>query len=206
MDEDRVALLRSFREMAYIAIRFPSRSKSLRGGLFDKGDFHIHSAVMSGQGELHSLLFFVTDGQKTHVIGAGPSRSEALAVARRSLSLLTIGQFADSVRDALSVREAEDAAYVEEQRRQWQFKKTVRSAKPSIPKRRFRIFEKSQGKCHYCETPLVLEGKWHIEHKMPKALLGTDADENLVASCTKCNHAKRDRTDVEFIASRRVVA
>jgi 5-methylcytosine-specific restriction endonuclease McrA len=67
-----------------------------------------------------------------------------------------------------------------------------------VPRRRQRIFDASQGKCHYCGTALTLDGKWHIEHKMPKALMGTDEPTNLVASCVPCNTKKRDRTDIEF--------
>lgn len=68
----------------------------------------------------------------------------------------------------------------------------------SIPRRRKQIFEASEGKCHYCATVLTLDGKWHIEHKMPKALGGSNERTNLVASCVPCNLAKRDTTDVEF--------
>lgn len=71
-----------------------------------------------------------------------------------------------------------------------------------IPRRRRNIFDASSGKCHYCNVALEIAGKWHVDHKMPKALMGGDEPENLVASCIKCNLAKRDRTDKEFIAER----
>jgi 5-methylcytosine-specific restriction endonuclease McrA len=70
----------------------------------------------------------------------------------------------------------------------------------SISRRRQRIFDESGGRCHYCSTPLTLDGKWHIEHKMPRALGGDDEPGNLVAACVPCNFKKRDTTDLEFKA------
>lgn len=64
------------------------------------------------------------------------------------------------------------------------------------------MFQKSGGRCHYCQTPLTLSGRWHVEHMMPGALLGTDDPINLVAACVPCNLAKSDRTAIEYMASR----
>lgn len=71
-----------------------------------------------------------------------------------------------------------------------------------VSRRRREIFNKSAGHCHYCGATLTLDGKWHIEHKLPGALGGDNDPENLTAACVHCNLAKRDRTDVEFIAWR----
>lgn len=71
-----------------------------------------------------------------------------------------------------------------------------------IPKRRKDVFEAAGGKCHYCGVALDLSGKWHVDHKMPRALMGSDDMVNLTAACVPCNLAKRDKTDVEFIAER----
>ncbi|MCA3177582.1 MAG: HNH endonuclease [Burkholderiales bacterium] len=70
----------------------------------------------------------------------------------------------------------------------------------SIPRRRRAIFERSGGRCHYCACELQLEGRWHIEHKVPRALGGRSVDDNLVAACAPCNLKKRDQTDHEFQA------
>lgn len=101
------------------------------------------------------------------------------------------------------------AAHRDRQEREREAKRAARVASlpmvapvKSIPKRRRQVFEKSEGKCHYCATPLTLDGRWHIEHKMPRALLGGSEQENLVASCTTCNWKKKDKTDLEFIAQR----
>ncbi len=53
----------------------------------------------------------------------------------------------------------------------------------------------------YCDTTLSLDGKWHVEHQLPRALGGADDALNLVAACIKCNLAKADRTALEFISS-----
>ena len=83
----------------------------------------------------------------------------------------------------------------------------ARQPKPrKIGKRMKAIFEESNGLCHYCQTVLTLDGKWHIEHKMPRALGGSDEPTNLVAACVPCNSLKRDRTDIEFFALREKIA
>jgi 5-methylcytosine-specific restriction endonuclease McrA len=73
----------------------------------------------------------------------------------------------------------------------------------AVPRRRREVFEKSGGKCFYCGTALRLDGKWHIEHQMPRALMGPDELLNLVAACVPCNLSKGDSTALEFLATRR---
>jgi 5-methylcytosine-specific restriction endonuclease McrA len=68
-----------------------------------------------------------------------------------------------------------------------------------VPRRRAEIFERSQGKCHYCGEVLTLDGKWHVEHQFPRALGGGNGSLNLVAACVRCNLAKSDRTAIEFM-------
>lgn len=51
------------------------------------------------------------------------------------------------------------------------------------------------GRCHYCNRVGTLEmgpgGRpWHIDHKDPIALGGTDEDSNLALACKRCNLAK----------------
>ena len=70
---------------------------------------------------------------------------------------------------------------------------------PYVSRRRRAIFEHSGGKCHYCQAPLDLTGKWHIEHQLPRALGGGDDGLNLVAACVPCNLGKSDRTAIEFV-------
>jgi 5-methylcytosine-specific restriction endonuclease McrA len=69
----------------------------------------------------------------------------------------------------------------------------------AITKRRREVFDRSRGRCHYCSATLSLDGKWHVEHMLPRALDGDDSPINLVAACVGCNLAKSDRTALEFI-------
>ena len=68
-----------------------------------------------------------------------------------------------------------------------------------MSRRRREVFARSDGRCHYCAAVLRLDGKWHVEHQMPRALGGGDELPNLVAACAPCNLSKRDRTALEFM-------
>lgn len=53
---------------------------------------------------------------------------------------------------------------------------------------RQKVYEKYNGRCAYCGTEL---GKhWDIDHINPKAIRGTDDEENLNPSCKSCNNYK----------------
>lgn len=47
-------------------------------------------------------------------------------------------------------------------------------------------------KCVYCKTELILEGKgkYHVDHKMPLFLGGSNYPDNLQLLCPFCNHSK----------------
>lgn len=60
--------------------------------------------------------------------------------------------------------------------------------------KRVAVFEKSNGKCHYCEKALSFynrdrqgRGAWEVEHRIARANGGTDHLNNLVAACWTCN-------------------
>lgn len=95
-----------------------------------------------------------------------------------------------------SCRETNASSIATFARVQWR-----RATQPKAPgKRRREIFAAGNGRCHYCGRQLVLLGNWHVDHKMPKALGGTNDPLNLVAACAPCNRTKHDKTDVEFKA------
>jgi 5-methylcytosine-specific restriction endonuclease McrA len=130
----------------------------------------------------------------------GGTKEEALGKARRLLQ-----KYQQRVWTAFGEMSRDVKEYEEKKRQEreaWLIQRRAEQPEPikSIPKRRRQIFEASEGKCHYCRTVLTIDGKWHIEHKMPKALLGGNEPGNLVASCVTCNHRKNDKTDVEFKA------
>lgn len=180
-------------------------SKPLIGGAFGSGRFVIASTSYISNG-LHDSLYFIQAVETGALIAFGKSKEAAMTMGRNVLSKWSDREFAeymarvraryDEIRaeEARAIREAEEEIAAMRKQRQ----KSV----PSIPRRRREIFDKSDGKCHYCGVALTLDGRWHIEHKMPRALGGGNEPTNLVASCVPCNHKKRDRTDVEFIAER----
>jgi len=66
--------------------------------------------------------------------------------------------------------------------------------------KRERILEKTQGHCAYCGNIVVENSMCEIEHMIPKSRGGSNAEENLVASCWCCNMIKNTRTPHEFKA------
>ena len=62
-----------------------------------------------------------------------------------------------------------------------------------------RLIHKNQkGRCWWCGKKL--KGKqYHIDHRVPLALGGSDSPENLVVSCPQCNMRKRIKLPEEFV-------
>ena len=59
---------------------------------------------------------------------------------------------------------------------------------------RVRIEERAQERCEYCHAPQRVCGyRFHLEHIVPLALGGSDADFNRALACASCNLAKSDR-------------
>ena len=130
------------------------------------------------------------------VLAVSTDKQQALADARRLLRAA----------NTLTKREAANDSKME-QTPLWDDELlppvSTASAKPkAIPRRRREVFERSDGRCFYCGTVLTLEGTWHVEHQLPRALMGKDELPNLVAACVPCNLAKSDSTAFEFITQR----
>lgn len=53
--------------------------------------------------------------------------------------------------------------------------------------------------CHYCGAEVSEKDKT-IDHKIPISKGGTNAVENLCVCCRKCNSAKHDKTEAEYLA------
>lgn len=166
------------------------RYRPIYGGIFGKSGEYMMATMACVERGLHSVRFMVLHPRSGGVLSVDGDKSEALAQARRVLKA------------AAKLTCANDPSFV--QGSLWEEQELPvpdGGAKPkAIPRRRREVFEKSAGRCFYCGKALTLDGKWHIEHQMPRALLGPDELPNLVASCAPCNLAKGSRTALEFIA------
>jgi 5-methylcytosine-specific restriction endonuclease McrA len=159
------------------------------GGIFGKGRFSLATLPCVSNG-LHAVRFMVVDPRAGSVLSVSEDKGQALAAARRMLR----GQHV-SLREA-----ANDPQW--EQCELWKSTELppVLARAVKVSRRRRQIFERSEGKCHYCRRTLALDGKWHVEHMLPRALGGSDHSLNTVAACPECNLQKRDRTAIEFLA------
>lgn len=68
------------------------------------------------------------------------------------------------------------------------------------PQKTRRIFEKSNGKCHWCSVDLLYQPDggprgYHVDHLLPVCDGGTNDEENLVAACADCNHKRARISD-----------
>lgn len=166
------------------------------GGVFGSGTYALASVAGVASG-LHAVKYLVINPRTGAVVSAAPEKTEALAAARRVIratdALVRYGSTAAN--DPMPVQAElwpEDVRAV-----------PARQAKAQrVTRRRREVFDRSEGLCHYCGTTLTLDGSWHVEHMVPKALDGTDTPGNLVAACTACNLAKSDRTALEFVVLR----
>lgn len=122
-------------------------------------------------------------------------KTEAMSAARRRLTIAPedhIVRIFGEGRARIAEREAHMAIGRAKAKKKDQPRK--------IGKRLREIFAAANGECHYCKEKLELTGDWEVDHKMPKALGGSNDRINLVAACRPCNRAKKDKTDVEFFA------
>jgi hypothetical protein len=168
------------------------RYRPIYGGIFGKSGEYTLATMACVERGLHSVRYMVLHPRSGGVLSVANDKTEALAQARRVLKA------------AATLTASNDESFV--QASLWADSEMPEpvpgaQAKPkAVPRRRQEVFDKSDGRCFYCGKTLRLDGKWHIEHQMPRALMGPDELPNLVAACAPCNHAKRDRTALEFIA------
>jgi hypothetical protein len=162
--------------------------RPIYGGVFGDGRYALASMPCVSRG-LYSTRYMVVQPQDGIVLSIAEDKVEALSMARDRLTAANDGH-------------ASTGAPCQVQGELWPGELTLEPA-PAAPgyvsRRRREIFERSQGKCHYCSTALTLDGKWHVEHQFPRALGGGDDALNLVAACVRCNLAKSDRTAIEFV-------
>lgn len=168
------------------------RYRPIFGGVFGKSGEYLLGTMACTERGLHSVRFMVLHPKSGGVLSVANDKTEALAQARRVLKA------------AAQLTSANDESFI--QGALWAEHEMPApapgaAAKPkTVPRRRREVFNKSDGRCFYCGKVLSLDGKWHIEHQMPRALMGPDELPNLVAACVPCNLAKSDLTALEFIA------
>lgn len=172
------------------------RYRPIYGGIFGKSGEYTLATMACLERGLHAVRFMVLHPSTGGVLAVATDKTEALAQARRVLKA------------AAALTSANDSTFV--QGSLWSEEDLPLPAagatfKP-VPRRRREVFDKSRGQCFYCGTALTLDGKWHIEHQMPRALMGPDDLVNLVAACVPCNLTKRDRTALEFLADQSTAA
>lgn len=161
--------------------------RPIYGGVFGHGLYSLATLPTIANG-LHAVRFMVIEPRRGTVLSVADDKLQAIAGARR----LLVGLPAAAA--------ANDGAW--EQSALWPDLPIDRPpVVRSISRRRCEVFARSDGRCHYCRAVLTLDGRWHVEHMMPRALGGDDAAGNLVAACAPCNLAKSDRTALEFVAS-----
>jgi hypothetical protein len=163
--------------------------KPINGGLFGHGRYALASMPCVARG-LHSIQYMVVEPQGGAVLSVADDKIGALAGARRLLAAtIELEDVPEQLELGLvAPPQTKPAASAPA---------TVRTSR-----RRREIYDRCEGRCHYCRTPLTLDGRWHVEHMQPRALGGNDNPLNLVAACVPCNLAKSDRTALEFVAQR----
>lgn len=165
------------------------------GGVFGAGRYVLATIPCVLRG-LHAVRFMVLEPASGAVVSLADDKTDALDTARAAIRS----------NELLAIERAHARGWDPRQSELWprdtSAPRPLVDRRRPISKRRRDIFAKSHGCCHYCSAPLQLDGVWHVEHMLPRALGGRDAAANLVAACAPCNLAKRDLTAVEFIIER----
>ena len=171
------------------------RHRPIFGGIFGNGRYALASMPCVVKG-LHAVRFMVIE----------PTTGAVLSLADEKVAALDGARAVIRTTELLAIEQAQARGCDPRQTELWphegEMPRPVLDRRRPVSKRRRDIFAKSRGCCHYCSAPLQLDGSWHVEHMLPRALGGADEIGNLVAACVPCNLAKRDRTAVEFVVDR----
>lgn len=162
--------------------------RPIYGGVFGSGRYALATMPQVANG-LHVIKVMVVEPSSGAVLSIADEKTRALTAAREML------QASEQLVCHLADHTAQGELWSSDE---LPIRPVVDRRRP-ISRRRRDIFAKCSGRCHYCATPLQLEGPWHVEHMLPRALGGADEASNLVAACVSCNLAKRDRTALEFV-------
>lgn len=169
--------------------------RPIYGGVFGRGRYALATLPTVDRG-LHALQFMVIEPGPGVVLSVADDKVVALSAARRLLEATAL----------LSKAEEHAKATGCTQQDLWPpeaFEQPPVHERPArhVSRRRMDVFNRCSGRCHYCSAPLTLDGSWHVEHALPRALGGLDEISNLFASCPSCNLAKSDRTALEYVTA-----
>ena len=71
------------------------------------------------------------------------------------------------------------------------------------------VFTSADGMCFYCSADVApamhRAGRWHIDHRYPWTLGGSNEPHNLVPACVRCNLGKGDSLVAAFAKKRSLV-
>jgi hypothetical protein len=170
------------------------RYRPVFGGVFGKSGEYVLATMPCVERGLYATRYMVLHPRSGGVLSVASDKLEALAGARRLLKAAeSLARHKQAANEPLIHQEP-----------LWPVDQMpavagAAAVSKAVPRRRREVFERTGGKCFYCGQVLTLDGKWHIEHQMPRALMGPDELPNLVAACVPCNLAKGDRTALEFL-------
>lgn len=187
---------------------FPMRTKQMAGPTWGAGDYSAASLDLSAGRGLHKITFAVLHTRTGYPVATGETLVAAMNLARMVLRSEVWPKMLARIVSLSEQMDKYERAIVESAKKDADVAIRVASLKPAkkVSRRRKQIFAEADGKCHYCKTPIQIDGYWHVDHKMPRALGGDDDASNLVASCVACNLKKSDRTDTEFEALMRTAS
>ena len=171
------------------------RYRPIFGGLFGRDGRYVMATMPCIERGLHAVRHMVMEPRTGGVLSVSTNKNQALSDARRLLRTAT----------SLAAHEAANQPLME-QSGLWADEElppiatALGVSRKAVPRRRREVFERGGGRCFFCKCELQLEGPWHVEHGIPKALGGTDDQITLLPACVPCNLSKGDRTALEFIA------
>lgn len=172
----------------------PMRTRPIYGGAFGMSGRYTLATQPCIERGLHGVRFMVLDPRAGAVLSVAQDKRDALSAARRLLRAAeALGQRSQGVPVEPAPLWPEEAMPA---------LGSAGAKLRAVPRRRRAVFERSGGRCHYCGQVLTLDGRWNVEHMLPRALDGGDELDNLVAACSSCNLSKGDRTALEFMAGR----
>lgn len=178
--------------------------KRVIGSDFKNRIFVLFSHSLIRKDYVEYLKYHVAEYASCTVWGSGDTKAEALSEARaRIRKLKQSGRFLECIKDGCKkqrpFREARNAEMAEIKKYLSSFSKP-KPIKNSLKKK---VWNASDGKCHYCRVEISESSSWHLEHKQPRTKGGTDEMSNLAVSCARCNLEKGDMTEAEFFGYRK---